>query len=158
MMDTCAKNQAGFTLIEVMIAIILFAIGILGVATMQTTATGGNAVAMTITELTTVAAQRMEAFKALPIAQLVDINQTTPADTGEAGLDNNGSDATVAGGADYYWSQLGQRGDVIIAANVAPGVPTPISGLSGSTTIRVIASTVNGSRTVTLTSVINAYP
>ncbi len=154
MMAIHTENQAGFSLIEVLIAITIFAIGILGVAAMQTMATGGNTIAMTTTELTTLAAQRMEELKTLPINQLLDTNQTTANDIGELGLNNIGGDPTVEGGADY-WVQIG---NVVLAANVAPGVPTPLSGLSGSTTVRVIASTVNGSRTVTLTSVINAYP
>ena len=154
MMAIHTENQAGFSLIEVLIAITIFAIGILGVAAMQTMATGGNTIAMTTTELTTLAAQRMEELKTLPINQLLDTNQTTANDIGELGLNNIGGDPTVEGGADY-WVQIG---NVVLAANVAPGVPTPLSGLSGSTTVRVIASTVNGSRTVTLASVINAYP
>ena len=152
------ENQAGFTLIEVLIAITIFAIGILGVAAMQTMATGGNSVAMTTTNLTTLAAQQMEELMALPFDQVVDTNQTTPNDTGELGLNNTGADPAVAGGADYWV----QRGDIVLAANVAPGVPIPIVAGGGATTIRVIASKLNANldkviRTVTLTS-INSAP
>ena len=52
-MDT--SNQQGFTLIEVMIAIVVLAIGILGVVTMQTSTTGFNSTAHALTGAATVA-------------------------------------------------------------------------------------------------------
>jgi len=60
------SNQQGFTLIEVMIAIVVLAIGILGVVTMQTSTTGFNSTAHALTGAATVAADRMEMLKALP--------------------------------------------------------------------------------------------
>ncbi len=60
------RNQQGFTLIEVMIAIVVLAIGILGVVTMQTSTTGYNATAHAMTGAATVAADRMEMLRALP--------------------------------------------------------------------------------------------
>lgn len=40
------KNQKGFTLLEVLVAIVILSIGLLGAAAMQTTAITGNASAM----------------------------------------------------------------------------------------------------------------
>ncbi|MCK5100316.1 MAG: prepilin-type N-terminal cleavage/methylation domain-containing protein, partial [Desulfobacteraceae bacterium] len=53
-------SQKGFTILEVMIAMAIFAIGILGVAKMQIKSTTGNTTARTITEATTVAVDRVE--------------------------------------------------------------------------------------------------
>ena len=53
-------NQKGFTLIEILIAITVFAIGILGVAAMQLGAIKGNSYSSHLTEATTLAQNKME--------------------------------------------------------------------------------------------------
>ena len=59
-------RQAGFTLIEVMIALSIFAIGILAVSAMQITAINQNSGSRMQTEATAVAEQLMERLMALP--------------------------------------------------------------------------------------------
>ncbi len=54
------QKSAGFTLIEVLIAMTVFSVGILAVITMQTTGVSGNAKAQTISKATNIAADRME--------------------------------------------------------------------------------------------------
>jgi len=56
----------GFTLIEVLIVIAIFSIGILAVATMQMTSTKGNASARRITEATALAENQIEYLMQLP--------------------------------------------------------------------------------------------
>ena len=63
-MDKYSKN--GFTLIEVLIAITVFSIGILAVISMQTASVGSNARAVQITKGVTVAADRVETILSLP--------------------------------------------------------------------------------------------
>jgi prepilin-type N-terminal cleavage/methylation domain-containing protein len=56
-------RNRGFTLIEVLIAITLFAIGILAVASLQATAINGNATAKRHSEAATLAVDRIEKLK-----------------------------------------------------------------------------------------------
>ena len=66
----------GFTLVEVLIAMAIFAIGILGVASMQITSINGNASSRMHTEATTLAVERLERLIALPYdhADLDELN------------------------------------------------------------------------------------
>jgi prepilin-type N-terminal cleavage/methylation domain-containing protein len=59
-----AKN-AGFTLIEVMVAMVVLAIGFLGASSMMTGTTGSNASAFAITGAATAAADQLEVLTAL---------------------------------------------------------------------------------------------
>ena len=63
---TVKDNQEGFTLIEVLIAMAIFAVGILALAGLQVTYIGGNASAQMQTEATALGAQVIEQLKSLP--------------------------------------------------------------------------------------------
>ncbi|MBN1227903.1 MAG: prepilin-type N-terminal cleavage/methylation domain-containing protein [Deltaproteobacteria bacterium] len=72
------NNTGGFTLVEVMIAISIFTIGILAIASMQISAINGNDSANNLTGATTWAQDRIEELLALPYANVVNggpINQ-----------------------------------------------------------------------------------
>lgn len=58
-------NASGFTLIEVMIALVILSVGILGAASMQISAIKGNGMANKITEASMVASDRAERLLAL---------------------------------------------------------------------------------------------
>ena len=60
------KNNKGFTLIEVLIGIVIFAIGILAVATLQASSTKSNSSARRITEATALAESKIEDLMLLP--------------------------------------------------------------------------------------------
>lgn len=72
-------SQKGFTILEVMIAMAIFAIGILGVAKMQIKSTTGNTTARTITEGTTVAVDRVERLISLPYSDAALTQNPSPA-------------------------------------------------------------------------------
>jgi prepilin-type N-terminal cleavage/methylation domain-containing protein len=59
-------SRAGFTLIEVLIAVAIFAIGILALTSLQAVYIGGNSSARMQTEATSLAAQWLERLKILP--------------------------------------------------------------------------------------------
>jgi type IV pilus assembly protein PilV len=60
------KKEEGFTLIEVLIALTIFAVGLLGVAAMQTSAIRMNATAGKLTNLSTWGTDKIEELSALP--------------------------------------------------------------------------------------------
>jgi len=74
LMNRIKKNDEGFTLVEVMIAICVLAIGLLAIASMQVGAANTNANARDISEAVTVAEQQMEILMSLPypFAQVQD--------------------------------------------------------------------------------------
>lgn len=78
-MKAVKKDEKGFTLVEVMLAIGILAIGILAVASMQVSATNTNSLAYRLTERTAVAEARVESLLALPFTH-PDLTQGTHAD------------------------------------------------------------------------------
>jgi prepilin-type N-terminal cleavage/methylation domain-containing protein len=69
----------GFTLIEVLVATAIFAIGILALTSLQAVYIGGNSSARMQTEATTLAAQWLERLKILPYAVKTIRITVTPA-------------------------------------------------------------------------------
>lgn len=70
-------NQNGFTLLEVMVALAILAIGILGIASMQISATQGNANAVKFTEAQLGTQSLVESFLMGPFASITNANATT---------------------------------------------------------------------------------
>jgi len=60
------KNNRGFTLIEVLIGMVIFTIGILAVATLQASSTKSNSSARRITEALSLAESKIEDLMLLP--------------------------------------------------------------------------------------------
>jgi len=121
-MKSIIVNKKGFTLVELLIALVVFAIGILGVATMQTTSIKGNSKGRQISEASNIAADRIEMFLSLdyddPLLADVDGNGTgqdnnndgVDDDGGNFGLDDNlansdGQDDSDGDGVnDVFWN------------------------------------------------------
>ncbi|MDD2558582.1 MAG: type IV pilus modification protein PilV [Desulfuromonadaceae bacterium] len=60
MNKTNLNGEGGFTLVEVLIALVIFAVGVLGVAMMQLTAINGNSVANRVTQASVIASDQIE--------------------------------------------------------------------------------------------------
>ena len=68
------KKGSGFTLIEVMIALTVLLIGMLGIAAMLVTSIDANENNKRSTEATYLAEQQMELFRGEPYSQVVNMN------------------------------------------------------------------------------------
>lgn len=73
------NNDQGFTLIEVLFAVVVLAFGLLAVSSLQGSATRGNLMAFNRTEALTWAQTQMESLMALPYS---DVSSGGPTDQG----------------------------------------------------------------------------
>jgi prepilin-type N-terminal cleavage/methylation domain-containing protein len=117
-------NEMGFTLLEVIVAISVFTVGLLAVASMQVSAIRGSTLAGGVTEATSWLSDQMEKLMVLPFdhAQLADTDgDGTDQDPDEDGIDNNGGDFgledTTAASADHQ----ANRGRYTLYWNIALG-------------------------------------
>jgi type IV pilus assembly protein PilV len=122
------NSQNGFTLIEVMVAIALLTIGILGAATMQITSIDGNNTAMRLTGAATWGEGELETLMGLPYGH-VDLrdDSNAGANAGLTGLDNTDAAGSLADGGPVV------QDNFTIFWNVADDYP-----VLGTKTIRVI--------------------
>jgi len=107
------NSQKGFTLMEVMIALSIFAIGILGVFSMQISAINGNTNARIVTEDATLAMDKVEELLAL------DYNDgDLAAGNHGTGIDYTVDDDGVDNDLDGQIDEGGEADRVTIAWNV----------------------------------------
>ncbi len=122
-------NQDGFTLIEVIIALFVLTIGILGVFAMQGAAINGNSVASQMTQAATLGGDRLETLMTLPyndINSLQDVSDTG-ANAGATGLGNTDETGKVADYGPFIQDSF------TIFYNIADNYP-----IFGTKTMRVI--------------------
>jgi len=70
-------REKGFTLVEVLIALTIFAYGILGVATMQIASMKGNTSAKDLTEASTLGSDQLEKLMLAPYGSISNGSRTT---------------------------------------------------------------------------------
>lgn len=125
-------QNKGFTIIEVLIAMFILAVGLLSLVTMQVTGIKGNATANRISKGSSFSAERIEKLFALDWTHADLADDQAP--TGTAGLNETGATAdgsvvTADGVYTIYW-------------NVADNTPMP-----DTKKIRVIVKRNQGSTT-----------
>jgi len=138
-------NKQGFTLLEVLIAISVFSIGILAVAAMQGSATRGNRLGNELTQATALAQMQIEELKGADTGDPVEcIVAGLPPEQLETGLPignyndaNNPIDETGANGGIFTRSW-------VVAANTACSrlVTVTVAWTIGGNTYDVVFSTV----------------
>jgi type IV pilus assembly protein PilV len=106
------NDEKGFSLIEILIAITVFAIGILAVGKMQITAIKGNSFANDLTKATTLAQDRMEG--------LIGLSYTDPLLDDTNGDSHAGIDDANATTADHNDPNNPVDGRYNISWNIAP--------------------------------------
>ena len=127
-MSMLLGNSKGFTLVEVLIALAIFAVGILGAATMQISSISENSHAMRITEAATIASSELESLIGVSFddTTLAD-NNNTGTNAGLTGLDNTDETGKLADGGPVA------QGSYTLFWNVADDYP-----VVGTKTVRVI--------------------
>lgn len=83
------RGSGGFTLLEVMVAIVILAIALLGLAGLQVISVGGNSLATQITEATTLAQDQLEQLITTPFATLVALGTVANNVVGVTGVTYN---------------------------------------------------------------------
>lgn len=66
------KNESGFSMVEVLMAMAIFAIGFLGVSTLVIATTKNNTTSNIMTQASMLAREKVEHLKALPLTDLED--------------------------------------------------------------------------------------
>ncbi len=169
------KTESGFTLLEIMIAIVIFSIGLLSIAAMQTKAVNTNTIAFDLSEATAIAETKMEELTILPFT---DTDLTDTDGDGDASVedaDNDGDDDDDDDGnpddddADGDVGSFGLDDNTTLTAdnndisnptysvfwNIADGVPVPNTTTSKTKTIRVIVNWVEDNRSLGKTVVLD---
>mgnify|MGYP001571854805 FL=1 len=77
-MITTIKQENGFSLLEVLIALVILAIGLLAIAQMQITAIKGNAYGSEMTSASSLASNTLERLMALPYTDVAPLTVPPP--------------------------------------------------------------------------------
>jgi type IV pilus modification protein PilV len=153
-------GQDGFTLIEVMIAMAVFTIGILSLNVMQTSAINGNASANRLTIASTWAADRVERIFALDYDDPALTDRTGDGegeDLDHDGVDDNDNGDNVVDANENFglhhdtaatadWTDSSPDGLYTIFWNVAVDIPMP-----ATKTIHILVNRNNQGLTKTVT-------
>jgi prepilin-type N-terminal cleavage/methylation domain-containing protein len=101
------RRKEGFSLIEVLVALVILAVGLLGLALFQTTAIKGNAIASKWTVATELAQDRLERFRHVGWDNIVSsaaggFTTGPPPQPTYANLPGAAGDNTIVRGTQYY--------------------------------------------------------
>lgn len=134
------SDENGFTLIEALVAVVVFSIGLAAFFTMQTTVIKGNSTASGLTTASTWAADRVERLLAMDYDDILDTDgDGTNQDADYNGVDDAGNDFGLNDTAPADGTDTSPDGLYTIFWNVADWVtPVPSSSESTVKAVRVI--------------------
>lgn len=150
------NSECGFTIVEVMVAIVVLALAIVGVTSMLTASIGGNVRGRTLTEASILASQHIEIIMSLPNDHIWLTDADGDGTAQDVAPNDNGIDDDNEGGAvsavdenrdfglddidaNADWSIADNSNEYSIFWNVAVDEPIP-----NVNTIRVIAMRQEG--------------
>ncbi len=133
MIMTKNKRQRGFTLLEMLVAVTLLAVGLLAAAGMQSIAINSNSIANRLSVNTAIAQEVMEALLARKTDDAV-LNTATPPNSTPPG-----------------WTDLNVLGAGAVHATYSVTLNTPVTGTS-KIDVTVTVTTLGVMRQVSLTS------
>ena len=140
------KRDQGFTLLEIMIGIAIFSVGIMGVAAMQTTATTANSLAGKATSDLSWAIDRSEALLGLPYDHELLTAGTHSVAVGNLTMSTDGIDNDSDGQVD----EAGEGGNINIEWRVTDNLP-----VNNTKTVDITVSRTGlAEHSITLTQVI----
>jgi len=151
------KTDKGFSILEIVLGVAIFMVGMLGVAAMLISSIKGQAFSGNLTEASVLAANKMEELLGLPVgaAALADTdNDGTGQDLDDDDVDDNGDnfglDHATQATADGMTANQGRNGIFTIYWNIAVTEPTV-----NSDTIKVLVNwTVKGNeRSIGITGI-----
>jgi type IV pilus assembly protein PilV len=129
------KKQGGFTLIEVLIALTIFAVGLLAIAAMQTSAIQMNSTAGKMTDIATMGMDQLEYLMGLPFTD----PWLDPAGNPPGGTDSAGNPHTFTNnGFTVSWNTLNNP---------------PVSGTAVTNTKRITLTVTGKGKRLTLTCI-----
>mgnify|MGYP001618431589 FL=1 len=135
------KNENGFSLVELLIAITLLAIGLLAVAGMQSTAISSNAWANRLSTATSLAQEVMEDILAKDATDAIFSSSTSNVTYDLTGPNTTGNNISISGAGTFSATRT-------ITINSSCSTPTvTVTGV-----VKIDVSVTDGTRTVTLTS------
>lgn len=138
------NDTAGFTLIEVLIAMSVLSIGIMAMYSMQITSLKGNATANRITAESTWAADQIETMVAMDYADFKDSDSDgTNQDQNLDGVDDDGEDFGLSDiGTNADGSRVTADGFYSVFWNVAEDLPA----INAKTVRIIVQHNTNGKR------------
>ena len=142
-----ATRSDGFTIIEVLIALTIFSIGILAVTALQISTARANSIAGNVTINMTWASDRVEEFLTLPYGHQDLSAGNHSVSEGSLTMDSDGIDNNSNGRID----EAGETGNIAIEWTVIDDMP-----VNRTKTVRITLTRIDvwGQKSITLTQVV----